>query len=224
MSSLKQSYESYTSEHLLTLRARGDLLTDEAHRAIEEIFAERGETLPPRPRKPVDLSQRGRESGRGGKVLGSVVWFFLALVAVGTGKALGHTLVGALLGVAFLAFLVIQAVHSQRQSPAERAEELRQRKLKEAGLTELMACAADGDMDRVRELLAYGVKIDARSNDGGTALMYAARNNHLGVVKILLNAGADPSLKTDNGSTALDIARKGGGADIAALLAQAANR
>jgi len=48
MSVLKDHYSQYTSEYLLKRRTLGVDLSDEAHSAIERIFEERGESLPPR--------------------------------------------------------------------------------------------------------------------------------------------------------------------------------
>jgi hypothetical protein len=43
----KQQYSDYTSEYLLELRARGDLMVPNAQRAVEELLAERGELVVP---------------------------------------------------------------------------------------------------------------------------------------------------------------------------------
>ena len=53
MDDFKKQFSGLTSEYLLQLRTRGDKFPDEAHRAIEEIFAERGEHLPAKPKTPV---------------------------------------------------------------------------------------------------------------------------------------------------------------------------
>ncbi|MDM0028118.1 hypothetical protein [Variovorax saccharolyticus] len=45
----KEQYSPCSSEYLLKRRALGSELASEAHDAIEEIFRERGEHLPPRP-------------------------------------------------------------------------------------------------------------------------------------------------------------------------------
>jgi hypothetical protein len=52
---LKRQYLDYDSEFLLEMRARGDLLVPEAHRAIEDILRERGKPIPPLPSKPIIL-------------------------------------------------------------------------------------------------------------------------------------------------------------------------
>src|SRR6185369_16712599 len=61
--------------------------------------------------------------------------------------------------------------------------------------------ARAGDIDKVRELLAKGVPVDAREDYASdreyyqqseqTALMYAAGGGHLDIVKMLLKAGAN---------------------------------
>jgi len=83
-----------------------------------------------------------------------------------------------------------------------------------------MLCAADANLERIRELVEYGGDVNARSNTGTTALMYAAGNNHLAIVKFLLAAGANPKLMSDKKSTAAEIARKFGHLEIAEYLEQ----
>jgi cytohesin len=51
--------------------------------------------------------------------------------------------------------------------------------------------AQDGDLLRVRELLAQGRPPDSFDDLGKTALHYAAEGEHLAVMRALLEAGAD---------------------------------
>jgi ankyrin repeat protein len=114
--------------------------------------------------------------------------------------------------------LVAKWLRRQTLSSDEKAREDEEKKIADEGLTEMMVCAANGDLVRIRELVSYGVNVDDRSASGTTALMYAARNNHLAVVEFLLSSGADKFKKTDKNSTASDIARKHGHLEIAAFM------
>jgi ankyrin repeat protein len=51
--------------------------------------------------------------------------------------------------------------------------------------------AGDGDLDRVKELLAEGYPINAFDDLSWTPLHHAARKEHLAVVRYLIAAGAD---------------------------------
>ncbi|NUA28669.1 ankyrin repeat domain-containing protein [Cupriavidus basilensis] len=92
----------------------------------------------------------------------------------------------------------------------------------ENGASQLMLASAEGDMQRVRELLSFGVDANQRDHRGGTALMFAAKNGHEEVVSHLLAAGASSHLETDRGNTAADFAIKGGFAQLANRLQAAA--
>lgn len=72
------------------------------------------------------------------------------------------------------------------------------------GITELMFCSADGDVRRVKELLAAGADPNARSAKGLTALMYAADARAGEVMAELIAAGADKDIRNSFGKTATD--------------------
>ncbi len=90
----------------------------------------------------------------------------------------------------------------------------------EEGLTELMVAAANGDANRVQQLIEAGADVNARSNSGATALIYSARNNHLTTAKALFSAGADVNATSTKGSTALSIAIRWNHSELIAYLVQ----
>lgn len=67
----------------------------------------------------------------------------------------------------------------------------------------LMQAAAEGDVARVRSLLAAGADANARDEEGATALMRAAHAGHLDAVRALVDAGADVDATDDRGWGAL---------------------
>lgn len=81
-----------------------------------------------------------------------------------------------------------------------------------------------GDENRVSELIAYGVNVNARSILGSTALMYAAKNGYTEIAEMLLKAGAEPNLRTNKGSSASDLAAKAGHVELARQLTVPLNR
>ncbi|MDX1501540.1 MAG: PQQ-binding-like beta-propeller repeat protein [Thermoanaerobaculia bacterium] len=55
----------------------------------------------------------------------------------------------------------------------------------------LWQAARDGDVETIRELLAAGVPVDARSEFDATALYFAANANQAEAIRVLAEAGAD---------------------------------
>jgi ankyrin repeat protein len=55
----------------------------------------------------------------------------------------------------------------------------------------LVRAAADGDADRVKQLLEAGASPDVADEDGRTAVTHAAYGGHADVVRLLLEQGAD---------------------------------
>jgi uncharacterized protein len=217
MSDFKQQFSQLTSEYLLQMRARGDELSHEAHQAIEEIFVDRGEHLPPRPTKPIFITTSKKKSGAE-ELLRVSAFLAIALFVSVAAHMLAHTWIGVVFTLAVVIYLVAKWFRRQTLPSDKKAREDEEKKIADEGLTEMMVCAANGDLVRIRELVSYGVNVNDRSASGTTALMYAARNNQLAVVEFLLSSGADRSKKTDKNSTALDIAKKHGHYEVAAFL------
>lgn len=227
-SDFKKKFSEFTSEYLIELRAHGNGLSDDAHKAIEEIFLERGQSLPIRPAAPVSLPNTiDADVAPKNRAL-KAVYFLLLIVGILVAKFLAkwtaHSSIGILSGmllggflVLYLAVYFIRRVFLSQEGKAREDEEL---EAKVEGLSELMVCSANGKIGRMKELLAYGHDVNQISFSGASALVYAARNNHLAAVEILLEAGADLRLKTNANSTALDVAKRFGHFEIADLLSR----
>jgi ankyrin repeat protein len=216
MTDYKKSFESYASDYLLKKRALGDELDEAAHRAIEEIFAERGESLPPRPSKPVMVNAGAKSIG----IFKMTLLLLLVLVSMALSKMVANTWVGLLVMAAVVVYIVFDWFRKRSLTPEQREVEKTKKQAEDEGLSELMLASAEGNMQRVQDLLNYGVEINATSLSRSTALMYAVRNNHLNVAKALIDAGADINAKSDKKSTALSIASKFGHSEIASYLKQ----
>jgi hypothetical protein len=213
----KSEFQKYESQVLLQKRALGDELNDEAHIAIEEIFAERGEPLPPRPLSPVIVESRNKGDATL-KVVGGFLFFFLAATAA---KVVTNSWLLFPVVVLYAAYFIFKLLRKSTLSPEQREEEDIEQKAKDEALTELMITAAKGNTERVKELLAYGADVNAKSSSGTTALMYAARNNQTDVVQHLLSAGANINDRSKKGASALSLAEKFGHLDLCQKLKDA---
>jgi hypothetical protein len=215
----KTEYESYTSEYLLQLRARADGLVDEAHTAIEEVLASRGESFPPRPKLAVAAEGHTRPKGQQAQnLIIGILFMFLSAFLLQVLKE--NRLVGMLLSLTIAVFFLVRWYKDINLAPEERTRKQALKRIGEDGFTELMFCAGEGDLDRVRDLVNYGGMVNAQDDKGGTALMYASKNGHLDVVKFLLMSGAKVELRTEKGLSALDVARKSGHVETAEFLAR----
>ncbi len=85
----------------------------------------------------------------------------------------------------------------------------------ENGQSALISVAADGNVDRVKALIAGGADVNAKYDDGYTALMVTANAD---CVKALLAAGADVNAANTTGGTPLHFAAALSQPDIAQLL------
>jgi uncharacterized protein len=73
----------------------------------------------------------------------------------------------------------------------------------EYGRTPLHYAASDGDLAKVKELLAKDLSPDAQDDNGWTALHFAAQGRHVEVVRQLVARGANPNLVDSHGNGAL---------------------
>jgi ankyrin repeat protein len=91
----------------------------------------------------------------------------------------------------------------------------------QADIDALGQAAASGDLQKVKDLIAAGVKIDGRdSQDKQTPLMHAIAVGKKDVAQYLLSQNADPSIVDGNKQSALHLAAKNGDADMVGLLRQ----
>ena len=81
--------------------------------------------------------------------------------------------------------------------------------------------AGDGDLGRVRNLLAEGANANAVLDGDGTPLMAAAVNGHLPAVELLLAEGANPRLAVPGDGTPLIVASTNGHIEVIRRLVQA---
>jgi len=79
----------------------------------------------------------------------------------------------------------------------------------------------EGNLSKVRSLLAGGANVNARNKDGRTALILATMQGQADIVQALLNGGADPNAKDKMGNTAMSIVQETGHRHIGYLLKQA---
>lgn len=213
MNTHKEVFANYSSETLLEKRALGDDLSDEAHNAIEEIFAERGEKLPSKPSKPILLDTPETKGDRTLKHVGILVFFFGAAVLA---KVLINSWLVFPIAIICTIYYALKWVPHNSKTLENRMED--------EGLTEIMICAADGELSRIKELVSFGIDVNSRSKLGTSALMYAVKNNHREVVEFLLEAGADANLTSRKGASALSIATKFQYGDLISILRQSGSR
>jgi hypothetical protein len=229
MTDYKKQFADYSTEYLLEKRALGDELHPDAHRAIVEIFAERGEVIP----MEKASSQATAVTSKPGKVnwfSRNWVWLASIPVAMLLGKLVGG-FAGSDGGFAsdqgWMKFIVVGSFYVgvwkyQRLINSKARSHLNDSHIAvEDGLNELMRCAGNGELSSVETLLTTTtIDVNAKSKIGSTALMYATRNNHLAVAKLLFEHGADVNAKSAKGSSALSIAEKFGHQEMASFLRQ----
>jgi len=66
--------------------------------------------------------------------------------------------------------------------------------------------AGTGNIEAVKQHLAAGADVNAKTTWGGTPLFLAAWNGHKEIAELLIAEGADVNAKDDKGRTPLDLA------------------
>ncbi|MGE0187718.1 MAG: ankyrin repeat domain-containing protein [Steroidobacteraceae bacterium] len=210
----KKRFEALTSEVLLKKRALGRELAEDAHLAIEEIFLERNERLPPKPKDTIFVNQK-RKSNPFTGVLIVVIGLVISGVIKALIKDVAYSWTGVLLTIAMMVYWLVKWLKSLGLSKEQRRVIKKQEQLAKDGLNELQMASANGDVQRVVDLLNYGADVNSRTITGTTALMYAVRNNHVEVAKKLIDAGIDVEAHSDNKKTAYSIAMRFGHIELA---------
>ena len=78
----------------------------------------------------------------------------------------------------------------------------------ETKIQKLISAAAQGELERIKELFLQGVNLESSDYDGRTSLHLASANGHFEVVKYLLDLGLDKTMKDRWNNTAYDDANK----------------
>ena len=120
---LKKQYSDYSSEYLLQMRAKGELVP-EAQTVIQEILTERGEQVPPIPSSPIVLEQRDLEHAITAEpqykhVILIIGLTLLAALVLGISAQFAKTWVGVVLAIAIVGYLVFRWIYRASLSPEE---------------------------------------------------------------------------------------------------------
>jgi ankyrin repeat protein len=83
---------------------------------------------------------------------------------------------------------------------------------------DLLKATEQGNVQRVKSLLAKGADVDAKDAYDRTPLMLSAFGGYTDIAEALIQAGANISAKAKYGQTALQFATERGNGDVAALL------
>ena len=78
--------------------------------------------------------------------------------------------------------------------------------------------AINGDIEAIKQHLAAGTDVNAKTDVGTTPLFYAAGDGHKEIAELLIAKGADVNAKNKFDSTPLDWAIRGKHAETADLL------
>lgn len=84
-------------------------------------------------------------------------------------------------------------------------------------ISPLCKAAMQGDVEKVRSLIAMGEELNKKSL-GLTPAMFAARYNRAEVLKVLLLNGANLNIKSEKGYTAKEYATMSNATDVLAVI------
>ena len=82
----------------------------------------------------------------------------------------------------------------------------------------LMDAARRDDTNAVKSLIAGGIDVNAKSDDGTTALVWAAMRNNVAMAEHLLAAGANPNMSNVYGVTPLHVAIENAATEVVNVL------
>ena len=78
--------------------------------------------------------------------------------------------------------------------------------------------ALNGQLALVTDLLAKGINVNSKDQDGRTAIMYAAFNGHSEIIRVLIEKGAQVNVYDSFGRTSLMMAASGPNPEAVKLL------
>ncbi len=87
-----------------------------------------------------------------------------------------------------------------------------------SGMTLLHMAVDDGSMERTRQLIEQGIRVNVRTLYGWTALHMASEKGLTEVMELLLEAGASLDAQTSSGETAFHLATRAGQSEAVELL------
>ena len=82
----------------------------------------------------------------------------------------------------------------------------------------LLDAAERDDLDAVTSLVASGVDVNSKSDDGTTALIWAAMRGNAAMAEKLLAAGANPNISNTYGVTPLQVAIENAAKEVVQIL------
>jgi hypothetical protein len=94
-----------------------------------------------------------------------------------------------------------------KMAQLERDDEESDKRAREVMLWEFIG---NGDVEKVKMVLGFGVDVNAKDKDGWTPLMWAAVKGHENCVSALISGGASVNAKSSDGWTALLLSAKKG--------------
>ena len=115
----------------------------------------------------------------------------------------------------FLSLFVVVGTHANISNKMISSEQITSTFKEE--ISSLCKAAMQGDVEKVRSLIALGEELNKKSL-GLTPAMYAARYNRAEVLKVLLLNGANLNIKSDKGYTAKEYATMSNATDVLAVI------
>ena len=205
---MKKIYQNFSNEELLKKRALGtEGLTIDAQNIIAEILTERGVKVPPLFEKSIKLDDVRATANKN-----STKWdYLIAFAVIAAGLIVSEGIkglfkeTGLIINLVFLIPISLVWIFYNISKRDKTREEMLEDKVGIEGFNELMKCATNGDVERIKELIEYKADVNRTDYKGYTALMYAAANGKIEVVKLLLKCGANKEIQTDKGLSLIHI-------------------
>jgi len=131
----------------------------------------------------------------------------------------GFLAVGAATIVAAAVVMALAPLHAVAATSANAATGMTELQLGSSSLDRALYRASErGDLERMRQLLDAGARVDAALSGDGSPLIAAAREGRLAAVGLLLDRGADPNMPVPGDGNPLIMAAREGHVDVVTLL------